>query len=133
MYRMIAAAVAVGSLFAGPALALDAKVEAAVKTFAAIEQDAAKVQAYCDMSKTMEDVGDDEKKLEAANAKIDDYFKTLGPDFETAWNTGENLKEDSDDAKALSDALDKLDAKCGPPADAAGEAAPDAGQDAPKP
>ncbi len=36
----------------------------------------------------------------------------LGPDFETAWNAGENLKEDSAEAKALSDALDKLDAKC---------------------
>lgn len=119
MYRTIAAVVALGSLLATPALAIDPKVEAAVKTFTAVESDDAKLKAYCDMSKTMEDVGDDEKKLEAANTKIDEYFKTLGPDFETAWNTGENLKEDSDDAKAMSDALDKLDTKCGnpPPAD----------------
>ena len=112
MNRMIAAVV-LGGLFASPALAVDAKIEAAVKTFAAVESDPAKVKAYCDMSKTMEEVGDDEKKLEAANDKIDGYFKTLGPDFETAWNSGENLKEDSAEAKALSDALDKLDAKCG--------------------
>lgn len=125
MYRMIAATVALSSLFAGPVLALDANVEAAVKTFAAVESDAGKLKAYCDMGKTMEEVGDDDKKMEAANAKIDEYFKTLGPDFEKAWNVGENLKEDSDDAKALSDALDKLDGKCGygpPPADGAAPA-----------
>lgn len=121
MYRMIAVAVAAGGLFAGPALALDPKVESAVKTFAAVEADDAKLKAYCDMSKTMEEAGDDEKKLEAANSKIDESIKTLGADFETAWNTGENLKEDSPDAKAMSDALDKLDEKCGfpPPKDEA--------------
>lgn len=120
MNRIIAAALLSG-LIASPALALDAKTEQAVKTFAAVENDPAKLKAYCDMGKTMEEVGDDEKKMEAADSKIDEYFKTLGPDFETAWNSGENLKEDSAEAKALSDALDKLDAKCGggaPPADA---------------
>jgi hypothetical protein len=112
MNRIIAAAL-LGGLLATPALALDAKVEEAVKTFAAVENDPAKLQAYCDMGKTMEEVGDDEKKLEAADSKIDGYFKTLGPEFETAWNSGENVKEDSAEAKALSDALDKLDEKCG--------------------
>jgi len=112
MTRIFAAALLAG-IIASPALALDPKTEQAVKTFGAVESDSAKLQAYCDMGKTMEEVGDDEKKLEAANDKIDGYFKTLGPDFETAWNSGENLKEDSEDAKALSEALDKLDAKCG--------------------
>lgn len=111
MNRIIAAAL-LGGLLATPALALDPKIDQAVKTFSAVEGDPAKIQAYCEMGKTMEEVGDDEKKLEAADSKIDGYFKTLGPDFETAWNAGENLKEDSAEAKALSDALDKLDAKC---------------------
>lgn len=113
MTRIIAAAGLLAGLIASPALALDPKTEQAVKTFEAVGSDSAKLQAYCDMGKTMEEVGDDEKKLEAANEKIDGYFQTLGPDFETAWNSGENLKEDSDDAKALSEALDKLDEKCG--------------------
>ena len=116
MNRIIAAAL-LGGLLATPALALDPKIEQAVKTFSAVESDPAKIQAYCEMGKTMEEVGDDEKKLEAADGKIDGYFKVLGPDFETAWNSGENLKEDSAEAKALSDALDKLDAKCGGGAD----------------
>lgn len=112
MNRIIAAAL-LGGLIATPALALDPKIDQAVKTFAAVESDPAKLQAYCEMGKTMEEVGDDEKKLAAADDKIDGYFKTLGPDFEAAWNSGESLKEDSPEAKALSDALDKLDAKCG--------------------
>ncbi len=120
MNRIIAAAL-LGGLIATPAFALDAKIEQAVKTFAAVETDPAKIQAYCEMGKTMEEVGDDEKKLEAADGKIDGYFKTLGPDFEAAWNSGENLKEDSAEAKALSDALDKLDAKCGGAAPAGGK------------
>jgi len=112
MNRIIAAAL-LGGLRATPALALDPKIDQAVKTFSAVENDPAKLQAYCEMGKTMEEVGDDEAKLKAADSKIDGYFKTLGPDFEAAWNAGENLKEDSPEAKALSDSLDKLDAKCG--------------------
>ncbi len=80
-----------------------------------IEQAAAdpvKVKAYCDMSKKMEEVGDDDKKAEAAGDEIDGYFKTLGPDFDAAWSTGQEAKEDSAEAKAFDDAMTKLDAKC---------------------
>lgn len=99
-------------LAAGTVAAADPKVEQAVKTFEAVGNDATKLKAFCDMSKTMEEVGDDEKKAEAADAKIDGYMKTLGPDFESAWSAGDNLKDDSPDLKTLDDALDKLQAKC---------------------
>jgi hypothetical protein len=39
-------------------------------------------------------------------------MKTLGPDFETAWNAGENIDETSADGKALNKAIDDLASKC---------------------
>lgn len=111
MNRVILAAI-LGGLIVTPAVALDAKVKEAIKTFGDVGSDPAKLKAYCDMGELMEEAGDDEKKLEAADAKIEAHFDTLGPEFETAWNAGENLKEDSEDAKALSAALDELDQKC---------------------
>jgi len=46
------------------------------------------------------------------DAKIDGYMKQLGPDFQTAWNAGENLDENSPDAKAMDDAINELQSKC---------------------
>ena len=47
-----------------------------------------------------------------ADAKIDGYLKQLGPYFETAWNTGESVDENSADRKAFGAALDELASKC---------------------
>ena len=113
MSRVTIAAGAVLCLLAAPALAADPKITAAIKVLEATAADAAKVKAYCAMTKAMEAIGDDEKKAQAAEAEIDGYFKTLGPDFETAWSAGEDLDENSADAKALNSAMEKLDGKCG--------------------
>ncbi len=53
------------------------------------------MKAYCAMSKKMDEVGDDEKKAEAAGDEIDGYFKTLGEDFENAWDSGQDAKDGS--------------------------------------
>ena len=98
-----------------PAVALDAKIESAIKVFEAASGDAAKMKTYCTMNKLMTDVGDDEKKAEAAEAQFNGFLKELGADFETAWSAGEGLDPNSPEGKAINEALDKLDGKCGAP------------------
>lgn len=95
---------------AGLAHAADAKIEAAVKTLNAVAADSSKLATYCEMSKEMAASG--EKPTPASEAKIDGFAKKLGPEFESAWNAGEGLAENSADAKSLSAALDNLDQKC---------------------
>ena len=80
----------------------------AIKVFKQTEADAGKVKTYCQMTKAMEAAGD--KEDAATDAKIDGYLKQLGPDFTTAWNTGQDMDEKSPDAKAFGDALDELEA-----------------------
>src|ERR1044071_9936215 len=92
------------------AFAADPKVEAAVKTFKQTENDPGKVKTFCEMTKVMDAAG--EKEDAATDAKIDGYMKQLGPDFQTAWNAGENLDENSPDAKAMDDAINELQSKC---------------------
>ena len=99
--------------FVTPAAAADVTVETINKTFEQVLSDPAKVTAYCAMSKKMDEVGDDEKKAEAASAEIDGYLKTLGTDFEATWNGAGEAKEDSPEAKAFDDQMNKLDEKCG--------------------
>ncbi len=111
MIRVTTACLAV-CLLAAPAVAADAKIEAAIKTIEKTAADPEKVKSYCAMTKVMESVGDDEKKAAAAEAEIDGYMKKLGPEFESAWSAGESLDENSPDAKALNAALEKLDDKC---------------------
>jgi hypothetical protein len=83
------------------------------KSIDAAAADPAKSKAYCDMSKKMTDVGDDENKAKAAEAEMDGYFKALGAEFEAAWNAGQEAKEDSAEGKAFDEAMSKLDVKCG--------------------
>jgi hypothetical protein len=64
------------------------------------------------MAAKFEEVGDDEKKAEAAGEAIDGYFQTLGPDFEAAWDAGQNADESSPEGKAFDAAMTKLDATC---------------------
>lgn len=102
-------------LLASPALA-DAKVDAALKAFSAVENDPAKIKVYCEMSKAMNSAAEDEKdeaKAAALDKKLGDYMTQLGSDFQKAWDTGADVDPESADGKKMSDALDKLEAKCG--------------------
>jgi hypothetical protein len=109
MIRIVAGC-AVVCLGAIAAYAADAKVDTAVATFKATEADPAKVKTFCEMSKVMDAAG--EKEDDATDAKIDGYMKALGADFETAWNAGEGVDENSADGKKLGAALDELETKC---------------------
>ncbi|MEQ1670234.1 MAG: hypothetical protein ABL893_05200 [Hyphomicrobium sp.] len=80
----------------------------------AVAADAVKTKAYCDLSKKFEEIGDDDKKAEAAGDEIEGYFKTLGPEFDAAWDAGQNAGETSAEGKAFEEAMGKLDAKCTP-------------------
>jgi hypothetical protein len=82
------------------------------KNLEAATSDPAKVKAYCAMAKKMDEVGDDEKKAEAAGDEIDGYFKVLGEDFENAWDAGQDAKDGSPEANAMDEGVSALDAKC---------------------
>ena len=109
MKRVIFAAVA-ACLATGSAVAASPKVDAAVKTFKALSADPAKVKVFCEMSKAMDEAGD--QPSPAADAKITGFMKQLGADFETAWAVAEDLNENSPDGKAYNSALDELAGKC---------------------
>ncbi len=81
-------------------------------TLDAAAADPAKVKAYCAMSKKMDEVGDDQKKAEAAGDEIDGYFKVLGDDFENAWDAGQDAADNTPEAKAMDEGMTALDAKC---------------------
>lgn len=101
-------------LFAPAVHAADAKMSAAdiKKNLEAAASDPAKVTAYCAMSKKMDEVGDDQKKAEAAGDEIDGYFKTLGDDFENAWDAGQDAADGTPEANAMDAAMTTLDGKC---------------------
>jgi hypothetical protein len=82
------------------------------KNLEAATSDPAKVTAYCAMSKKMDEIGDDEKKAQAAGDEIDGYFKTLGDDFTNAWDDGQDAADGTPEAKAMDEAVGVLDAKC---------------------
>jgi len=96
---------------AAAALAADNKVDSAVATFKAVENDAGKLKIFCEMTATMDKAGDNPDA--ATDAKIDGYMKQLGPDFAAAWNAGEGLDEKSPEGKKLDEAMDELGKKCG--------------------
>ncbi len=52
------------------------------------------------------------RKREAAGDEIDGYFKTLGNDFENAWDAGQDAADGTPEAKAMDEAMTTLDAKC---------------------
>ena len=97
-------------LLAFAAHATSPKVESPTKVFQSVAADPAKVKTYCEMSKAMDSAG--EKPDQAADAKIQGYMKQLGPDFEQAWNAGNDLDENSEDGKTFNAALDTLSSKC---------------------
>ncbi len=97
-------------LLATAAMAADPKVQSAVQVFAATAADPGKLKTFCEMSDAMDAAGD--KEDSANDTKISGYMKQLGPEFETAWNAGENVDESSADGKSLNNAIDELTSKC---------------------
>jgi hypothetical protein len=97
-------------LTAVAATAADPKVDSAIGVFQQVGSDPDKLQIYCEMSDFADAQGDAEDP--AADAKIDGYLEQLGPDFETAWETSDEVDENSPDGKRLEAAFDELDGKC---------------------
>jgi hypothetical protein len=48
----------------------------------------------------------------AAEKQIEDLVKRLGSEFETAWDAGDGLDENSADAKEYYAVVDSLEEKC---------------------
>jgi hypothetical protein len=86
-------------------------VESAIKAFKAVSVDAAKLKTFCTMTKLLEGLGDSDDD-EAADAKVSELIKELGPEFEAAWKTADNVEEESEDGQALNAALDEAIGKC---------------------
>jgi hypothetical protein len=109
---ILSAAIASAALCigAGAAFAADTPIDSAVKTFKSVATDPAKMKIYCEMSDFMDKTGDNED--DATDAKVDDYAKQLGPEFQSAWNLGDDVDENSSDGKRLDAALDELSDKC---------------------
>lgn len=108
------AACALCGLFAAPVLAANAAVDTAVKTFDAVGNDAAKLKTYCELSKVMSSADtEDESKDEEISKQMDGFMKTLGPEFQTAFDVGADLDPSSEDGKKYDEAMNKLDDKCG--------------------
>jgi hypothetical protein len=107
--KVLAACVAF-SLFTTCASAADPKVESALKEFRAVGSNPERLKIFCAMSKAVDAV--DERDDAAAEAAIEGYLKALGPEFERAWDVGENIDETSPDGMALTDAIDRLVGMC---------------------
>ena len=88
----------------------DPKIESALKEFKAVGADPARLKIFCEMSKVLDAV--DEREDAAAEAAIEGYLKALGPEFQKAWDVGEDIDETSPDGKALTDAIDELAGEC---------------------
>jgi len=97
-------------LTAVAALAADSKADSAVATFKSVGSDAGKLKIFCEMNSAMDKAGDNPDA--AAEAQIDGYVKQLGPDFESAWDAGDSVDENSPDGEKLNAALDELANEC---------------------
>jgi hypothetical protein len=97
-------------LATAPAFAASPKVESAIKVYKAVGANPAKLKMFCDIAKLMEQMGD--KQDAAMEAQIDRLVGQLGPEFQTAWEAGDGIDENSPDGKALYAALDELEEKC---------------------
>ena len=97
-------------LYTTSVLAADPKVESALKEFRAVGSDPERLKVFCALSKAVDAV--DEREDAAAEAAIEGYLKALGPEFQKAWDVGDDIDETSPDGKALTDAIDKLVGMC---------------------
>jgi CMP-N-acetylneuraminic acid synthetase len=97
-------------LVAAPALAASPKIESAIRVYKAVAANPQKLRTFCEMSKVIEKMGD--KEDAALEAQIDRLMGQLGQDFQTAWEAGDGVDENSPDGKALYAAIDELEDKC---------------------
>jgi hypothetical protein len=91
-------------------LAASPQVESAIKAFKAVSADKAKLDTFCSMLKLLDAA--EEKDDDESDAKVADLIKQLGPEFEAAWRTADDVEEESEDGKALNAAIDEAMAKC---------------------
>jgi hypothetical protein len=112
--KKILAAIAVCGFFVAPAFAVGESVEQAIKTFDALAANEGKFKTYCEINNVMSTASDDddEAKTEALDKQVQALMKELGPEFETAFESGADLDPDSEDGKAYDAAIDKLDTAC---------------------
>ena len=97
-------------LITTPTLAASPKAESAIKVLQAVGTDANKLKAFCQLMKLDEKLeGKEDLVLEG---QVDKLLDQLGTDFKIAWNTIEDTDEHSPDGRALSAAMDQLEAKC---------------------
>lgn len=109
MKRILVACLAAG-FSAAVAVAASPEIEAAIKTLKAIGSDPAKMRTFCELSKVVVAIGD--KDDPEADKQIETFLKQLGSDFEAAWNAGDDLDENSADAKEYYAVVDALEEKC---------------------
>jgi hypothetical protein len=110
MPRVLIACVVAFCLWTNGALALDPKIEAALREFKAVGSDPGRLKIFCAMSKALDAV--DEREDAAAEAAIEGYLKALGPEFQKAWKVGEDIDENSPDGRAITAAIDELAGEC---------------------
>ena len=65
------------------------------------------LKTFCALLEMLGDKKD--PKIEAA---IDEYFKRLGTEFQSAWEVVESIDENSPDGQAIDAVLDELDDRC---------------------
>ena len=97
-------------LVATPTLSASPKVEDAIKVLQAVGTDANKLKAFCALMKLEEKLGGKEDPV--LEGQVDKLLDQLGADFKAAWGTIEDTDEHSPDGRALSAAMDQLEAKC---------------------
>jgi hypothetical protein len=107
--RALAAAIAL-SLITAPALTTSPQVEAAIKVFRAVGADASRLTIFCEMMELDKKFGETEDPV--LEAQINRLLDRLGADFKAAWETVEEIDENSPDGKILNAALDELSEKC---------------------
>ena len=110
MPRVLVACVVAFCLWTNGALALDPKIEAALREFKAVGADPGRLKIFCAMSKALDAV--DEREDPATEAAIEGYLKALGPEFQKAWKVGEDIDENSADGRAITAAIDELAGEC---------------------
>ena len=89
-------------------------VDAAVATITEFAGDAKKVVGYCEISKQLDALKEDnEKGAEEVGGKMDAYLVGLGEEVEEASGTADEVTADSEEEKKINAALETLDKKCG--------------------
>jgi hypothetical protein len=110
MKRAVLASAALCLVATAVVAAVNPTTDEAISTFKSVAQNPDKMKLYCEMSAVMDKAGDDPD--DATQAKIDSYVQKLGPDFQSAWDAGDNVDENSPDGERLDAALDQLTNKC---------------------